>query len=59
MKRMRLLVVAALAVSSLGLAAAPASACDPETRPCCPHDNPVDRLWVKLTGDHLFDCPWA
>ncbi|HYO61160.1 MAG TPA: hypothetical protein VEU29_04620 [Actinomycetota bacterium] len=59
MKRIRLMVVAALAVSSLGIAAAPASACDPETRPCCPNDDPVNRLWEKLTGDTLIRCPWA
>jgi hypothetical protein len=59
LKRIRLLVVAALAVSSLGLAATPASACDPETRPCCPNDDPVNRLWEKLTGEPLIRCPWA
>lgn len=59
MKRIRIFVVAALAAASLGIAAAPASACDPEMQPCCPHDNPIDRLWVKLTGEHFFRCPWA
>lgn len=59
MKRFRLLVVAALAVSSLGVAAAPASACDPDTRPCCPNDDPVNRLHEKLTGRPLIDCPWG
>lgn len=59
MKRIRLFVVAAVAVSSLGIAAVPASACDPETRPCCPNDDPVNRLWEKLTGDTLVRCPWA
>ncbi|HEX2058144.1 MAG TPA: hypothetical protein VHI71_07220 [Actinomycetota bacterium] len=60
MKRIRLFVVAALAAASLGVTAAPASAsCPPEEGPCCPHDNPIDRLWVKLTGEHLFNCPWA
>ena len=59
MKRMRLLVVAALATASLGIAAAPASACDPETRPCCPNDDPVNRLYEKLTGRPLIDCPWG
>lgn len=59
MKRIRLVVVAALAAASIGVVAAPASAaCDPDGRPCCPHDNAVDRLWVKLTGEHLFTCPW-
>ena len=58
MKRIRLIVVAALAVSSLGFAAAPASACDPEAGPCCPHDNPADQLWKKLTGEYLIHCPW-
>lgn len=56
---MRLLVVAALATASLGIAAAPASACDPETRPCCPNDDPVNRLHEKLTGRPLIDCPWG
>ena len=63
MKRMRYIVVAALAAASIGIAAVPASAsgggCAPEEGPCCPHDNPVDRLWVKLTGEHFFNCPWA
>ena len=59
MKRFRLLVVAALAASSLGIAAAPASACDPDTRPCCPNDGPVNRLWEKLSGEPLIRCPWA
>lgn len=57
--KIRLFVVAALAASSLGVMAGPASACDPEMGPCCPHDNAVDRLWYKLTGDYLIHCPWA
>ena len=59
MKRIRLILVAALAAASLGVVAAPASAaCDPEMGPCCPHDNPADRLWYKLTGEYLIHCPW-
>lgn len=61
MKRFRLIVVAALAASSLGLVAAPASAsaCDPEYQPCCPNDDPVNRLYEKLTGEPLIRCPWG
>lgn len=54
MRRLRLLVVAALATASLGLAAAPASACQPDA-PCCT-DNGLNELWRKLTGDDLFIC---
>jgi hypothetical protein len=57
MKRVRLIVVAALATASIGFAAAPASACQPDGPPCC-YDNAADRLWLKLTGEHLFSCPW-
>lgn len=57
MKRIRYIVVAALAASSIGLTAAPASACQPDNPPCC-QDNAPDRLWYKLTGQHLFTCPW-
>lgn len=60
MRKIRLLVVAALAASSLGIAAAPASAaCDPEYGPCCPNDDPVNRLYEKLTGEPLIRCPWG
>lgn len=59
MKRFRLILVAAMAVASLGVAAAPASACDPEMQPCCPNDDPVNRLYEKLTGRPLIDCPWG
>ena len=58
MKRIRLLVVAALAAASLGVTAAPASACTPDEGPCCSHDNVADRLWYKLTGEYLIHCPW-
>ena len=59
MKRIRLGLVAALAVASLGVTAAPAlsAECEPHPPACCPYDNPIDRLWVKLTGEHFFTCP--
>ena len=59
MRSIRILAVAALASASIGFAAAPAMACDPEVQPCCPHDNAVDQLWKKLTGEYLIHCPWA
>lgn len=59
MKRTRLILVAALAAASLGVGAAPASACDPEVQPCCPNDDPVNRLYEKLTGEPLIRCPWG
>jgi hypothetical protein len=60
LKRFRLFVVAALAASTLGIAAAPASAaCDPEEGPCCPDDHPASRLYEKVTGEPLFHCPWS
>lgn len=54
MKRIRLIVVAALAVASLGVGAAPASACQPDG-PCCT-DNAVNERWRKHFGEDLFIC---
>lgn len=57
--RLRLLVVAALATASLGIAAAPASAgpCHGEVCPPC-YTAQIDAMWQDLTGlDPLFVCP--
>lgn len=59
MRRTRLLVVAALATASLGLAAGPASAgpCHEEVCPPC-HTEKIDATWQYLTGlGPLFMCP--
>ena len=56
MRRIRLLVVAALATASLGIAAAPASAgkCDPDgVCPTCEGPAIVENLYWKLTGQQL------
>lgn len=53
MKKVRIAVVTAVAAASLGLAAAPASACQPE-RPCPPcSTNPT---WNKLMGLFGHNC---
>lgn len=60
MKRVRYVAVAALATASIGFGVTPATAsteCEPHPPACCPYDNPIDRLWVKLTGEHFFTCP--
>lgn len=54
MKRIRIFVVTALAAASLGLVAAPASACQPDAN-CCT-DNALNERWKKHTGDDLFIC---
>ncbi|MFN2587765.1 MAG: hypothetical protein ABR613_06595 [Actinomycetota bacterium] len=57
MKRFRLFVVGAVAVAALGVGAAPASACQPDS-PCPPCDTPVDPVWQKLTGRPLLACTY-
>lgn len=60
MKRLRLIVVAALAVGSLGIGAAPASACQPDG-PCPCSDQPIKNInntWNKLTGQDLIRCTY-
>ena len=59
MKRIRLLLVAALATASLGFAAAPASAgkCDPDgVCPSCESPEIVTNLYRKLTGGQELEC---
>jgi hypothetical protein len=59
LKRIRLLVVAALATASLGLSAAPASAgpCHEEECPPC-YTAKIDAIWQDVTGlGPLFLCP--
>ncbi|MDQ3981196.1 MAG: hypothetical protein M3271_00785 [Actinomycetota bacterium] len=60
MKRIRYLIVAALAAASVGIAAPPASACPPdEQMPCPPCGNEtIDAVWRKITGHNLFVCPY-
>ena len=58
MKLSRLLIVAALATASLGLAAAPASACQPDVPGGCCEGHAPNVLWRKLTGNDLYQCPW-
>lgn len=58
MKRLRLLVVGALAAASLGLGVPSASACQPDG-PCPCADEPgrtLNRVWNDLTGHNLFQC---
>lgn len=58
MNRIRLLVVAALAASSLGITAVPAYAgkCDPDgICPTCEGPAIVENLYWKLTG-HELEC---
>lgn len=60
LKRLRLLVVAALAVASLGLGVPPASACQPDG-PCPCSDQPIRTInstWNKLTGQNLIACTY-
>ncbi|MDQ3915463.1 MAG: hypothetical protein M3323_09075 [Actinomycetota bacterium] len=60
MKRFRLLVVGAVAVASLGLGAAPASACQPDS-PCPCAEEPTRTLnntWNHLTGRDLVYCTY-
>jgi hypothetical protein len=56
MKRIRYIVVIALAAASLGIGAAPASACVSDNGPCCEDDAP-NVLWRKLFGHDLYQCP--
>jgi hypothetical protein len=59
-KRLRLFVVIALAAGSLGLGAAPASACQPDG-PCPCSDEPgrtLNSKWRSLTGQNLFQCTY-
>ena len=58
MRIRHLLVVAVLALGSLGLGAAPASACQPDVPGGCCADDPPNVLWRKLTGNDLYQCPW-
>jgi hypothetical protein len=58
LRRIRLLVVAALATASLGIAAPPASACQPDVPGGCCEDDAPNVLWRKLTGEDLYKCPW-
>lgn len=60
MKRFRLLVIGALVAASLGIGAAPASACQPDS-PCPCSEEPTKTLnstWNKLTGRHLIQCTY-
>lgn len=60
MKRLRLLVVTALAAASLGIGAAPASACQPDG-PCPCSEKPtttINAAWNKLTGKNLIACTY-
>ena len=62
MKRLRYVVVAALAAASIGFGAAPASACQSGGQPggmggCCQDDAP-NVLWREHTGNDLYTCPW-
>ena len=59
MKRLRIALVTALAVASLGLVAAPASAgpCHEEKCPPC-YTAKIDQIWQEHTGmPPLFVCP--
>ena len=59
MRKIRLLVVAALATASLGFVAAPASAgkCDPDgVCPTCEGPEIVEHLYWKLTGGQELEC---
>jgi hypothetical protein len=57
-KRLRIAIVTAVATASLGLVAAPASACPPDEQAYCPPcgDSKVEALYRKLTGKELFNC---
>lgn len=58
MKQARLIVVAVLAAASLGIGAAPASACQPDG-PCPCAEEPtktINNTWNKLTGDDFIRC---
>ena len=60
MKRLRLLVVGALAVAALGLGAPAASACQPDG-PCPCAEQPtrtINNTWNKLTGHDLIQCTY-
>ncbi len=58
MRRIRLLLVAALSAAALAIPAAPASACQPDVEGGCCEDAWVNVLWRKYTGNNLFHCPW-
>jgi hypothetical protein len=54
------LTVIALAAGSLGLGAAPASACQPDG-PCPCSERPtqtINGVWTKLTGRNLIYCTY-
>ena len=53
----RFVLVAALAAASLGLAAAPASACQPDVPDGCCENHWPNVLWRKYTGSDLYQCP--
>lgn len=55
MRRTRLLVVAALATASLGIAAPPASACPNEDQPPCACENAND-FFERWTGQRPLNC---
>lgn len=60
MKSFRVIAVAALAAASLGIAAPPASACQPDG-PCPCSEEPTRSLnntWNRLTGDDLIRCTY-
>ena len=59
MGRLRIALISAVAAASLGVGAAPASACPPDEQmscPPCPGDDKVEALYRKLTGRDLFAC---
>lgn len=58
MKRIRYIVLTALAAASIGVAATPAYACPPDGYcPPCGNEK-IDAIWRKLTGHDLFTCPF-
>lgn len=60
MKRLRLLIVGALAVASLGLGVPAASACQPDG-PCPCSERPtqtINSAWNKVFGKNLIYCTY-
>ena len=57
MRRLRFVVVAALAAASIGFGAAPASACQPDVEGGCCENHWPNVLWRKYTGNDLYTCP--
>lgn len=56
MKKIRVLAVAAIAAASIGITAAPASACPPDDQVQCCSESNANQLWRKLTGNDLYHC---